>query len=88
VILNVLAYQMPAAEAVAVPRVHSQWLPDELYHEPHGLSPETRASLEARGHTVREFPEGAIGRVNAIQITPEGYFAGPDIRGATAVAGR
>lgn len=88
VILNVLAYGMPVAQAVAVPRVHSQWLPDELYYEPQGLSPETRASLEALGHTVRPFPDGALGRVNAIQITPEGYFAGPDIRGMTAVAGR
>lgn len=88
VILNVLAYGMPVAQAVAVPRVHSQWLPDQVYYEPHGLSTETKTALEALGHVVTPFPDGALGRVNAIQVTSDGYFAGPDIRGATAAAGR
>ncbi|MEZ4655290.1 MAG: gamma-glutamyltransferase, partial [Candidatus Eisenbacteria bacterium] len=86
VILDVLAYGMPVAEAVAVPREHSQWLPDVLYYEPHGLAPEVVAGLGQLGHTVQPFPLGAIGRVNAIEIKEDGMYAGPDIRGATAVA--
>ncbi|MCA9729187.1 MAG: gamma-glutamyltransferase, partial [Candidatus Eisenbacteria bacterium] len=62
VILDVLAYGMPVAEAVAVPREHSQWLPDVLYYEPHGMAPEVSAGLEQLGHTVEPFPLGAIGR--------------------------
>jgi gamma-glutamyltranspeptidase/glutathione hydrolase len=42
---------MNIAEATLVPRIHHQWLPDELRVE-EGLSPDTIALLEAMGHTV------------------------------------
>lgn len=38
--------------AVDRPRIHHQWLPDELAAEPDALSPETRIELERRGHVV------------------------------------
>ncbi|MCB9463663.1 MAG: gamma-glutamyltransferase [Candidatus Eisenbacteria bacterium] len=87
VILNSLVFHMPIAQAVAVPRIHAQWLPDQLYYEPYGLSPETIASLEARGHTVQAFTLDAIGRVNAIEVREDGFHAGPDIRSGAAAAG-
>lgn len=34
VILNVLVYGMDAGAAVSAPRIHHQWLPDELRVEP------------------------------------------------------
>ena len=43
-----------AADAVAAPRVHHQYLPDEVQIEPGALSPELRADLEARGHAIKE----------------------------------
>lgn len=52
-ILNVLDFQMPVKEAVEAPRIHHQWIPDELNVEDK-LPPETKKSLERRGHTVRE----------------------------------
>jgi gamma-glutamyltranspeptidase / glutathione hydrolase len=52
-ILNVLDFQMPIKEAVEAPRIHHQWIPDELNVE-EKLPPETKKSLERRGHTVRE----------------------------------
>ena len=52
-ILNVLDFQMPIKEAVEAPRIHHQWIPDELNVEDK-LPPETKKSLERRGHTVRE----------------------------------
>ncbi|MCZ8318855.1 MAG: gamma-glutamyltransferase [Silanimonas sp.] len=45
-----------AAEAVAEPRVHHQYLPDEVSIEPGALDAATRAALEARGHVVKEEP--------------------------------
>lgn len=45
-----------ASEAVAQPRVHHQYLPDEVLVEPGALSSELRAGLEARGHVIREEP--------------------------------
>jgi gamma-glutamyltranspeptidase/glutathione hydrolase len=52
-ILNVLDFQMPLREAVEAPRIHHQWIPDELNVEDK-LPPETKKSLERRGHAVRE----------------------------------
>ena len=51
-ILNVVDFGMNAQEAVDAPRFHHQWLPDRLFHERRGLSPDTLALLEARGHRL------------------------------------
>ncbi len=52
------------------PRIHHQWLPDRLQAEPDALSPETRAVLEARGHTLDITP--ATAKVNAAMRLPDG----------------
>ncbi len=56
VIQSVLALDAGATalEAVAAPRVHHQYLPDEVLIEQGALSPALRTGLEARGHVVRE----------------------------------
>lgn len=51
IILNVVDHQMNIAEATAAPRIHNQWLPDEIRIE-EGLSPDTIALLESRGHKL------------------------------------
>ena len=51
-ILNVIDFGMNVQEAVDAPRFHHQWLPDELRYERRGLSPDTVALLEARGHVL------------------------------------
>ncbi len=72
-ILNVVDYGMAPQEAVDAPRFHHQWLPDTLYAEPFGLSPDTVKILESMGHTVTEQkPWGAaeliqVGGVGAAQ---------------------
>jgi gamma-glutamyltranspeptidase/glutathione hydrolase len=53
-ILNVVDFGMNVQEAIDAPRFHHQWLPDELRYEKNGLSPDTRALLAARGHTLVE----------------------------------
>ena len=83
VILNAIDHQMPIAEAVAMPRIHHQWLPDEVSIE-RGLPPEAIEALVARGHKIRlREPAGAA---HSIQVTPEGLFGGPDERRAGATA--
>lgn len=69
VVLAVLDHGMTAAEAVAAPRVHHQWLPDELLVEPWGLSPDTLALLRARGHVVVVADESQ-GRAPTLVIDP------------------
>lgn len=51
-IVNLIDYRMTITEAVDAPRIHAQWIPDTLYHEPHALSADTRAALAARGHRL------------------------------------
>jgi gamma-glutamyltranspeptidase/glutathione hydrolase len=50
IISNVIDHGMNLQEAIDSPRIHHQWLPDEIKEEPAGLSADTRRALEARGH--------------------------------------
>ena len=43
---------MNIQQAIDAPRIHHQWLPDELVGEPFGLSGDTQRALTARGHTL------------------------------------
>jgi len=52
VITNVIDYGMNIQQAIDAPRIHHQWLPDELVFEPYGLSGDTQAALTARGHKL------------------------------------
>ncbi len=38
--INVIDYDMNAQEAVDMPRIHHQWLPDITNVEPYALSPD------------------------------------------------
>ncbi len=83
VIVNVLDYGMNVAAAVDAPRLHHQWLPDEVRIE-HGFADETLAALRARGHRVVE-PMGQTS-ANSIAVTDNGLLGAPDprTRGADA----
>jgi gamma-glutamyltranspeptidase/glutathione hydrolase len=52
VIVNVIDFKMNLQRAVDWPRIHHQWLPDELRMEP-GFSPDTIELLKARGHNIK-----------------------------------
>jgi gamma-glutamyltranspeptidase/glutathione hydrolase len=83
VIVNVLDYKMDVAAAVAAPRVHHQWLPDEVRVE-HGFADDTLAALRAKGHRVIE----PLGRTsaNSIAVTDQGLLGAPDPRSRGAGA--
>jgi gamma-glutamyltranspeptidase/glutathione hydrolase len=52
VIINVVDYDMDIQQALDFPRIHHQWLPDELIFEPYGLSGDTQKALAALGHKL------------------------------------
>ncbi len=51
-IVNVVDFGMNAQEAADAPRFHHQWLPDRIQYERVGMSPDTVAELQRRGHTL------------------------------------
>ncbi|PLR38038.1 gamma-glutamyltransferase [Chimaeribacter arupi] len=58
--INIIDYGMAPQEAVDAPRIHHQWLPDEVYYEQRGLSADTLALLAQRGYKmVEQTPWGA-----------------------------
>ncbi|MBW7965638.1 gamma-glutamyltransferase [Bradyrhizobium sp. BR 10261] len=83
VIVNVLDYRMDVAAAVAAPRLHHQWLPDEVRIE-RGFPDDVLAELRAMDHPIVE-PMGQTS-ANSIAVTPNGPLGAPDprTRGADA----
>ncbi len=83
VIVDVLDYDMDIASAVAAPRLHHQWLPDEVRIE-RGFADDAVAGLKARGHVLIE-PLG-YSSANSIAVTANGLLGAPDprTRGAEA----
>ncbi len=77
VVIDVLDYRMDVAAAVAVPRLHHQWMPDQVRVE-HGFPADVIAALEAKGHIIKE-PLGQTS-ANSIAVTADGLLGAPDPR--------
>jgi gamma-glutamyltranspeptidase / glutathione hydrolase len=69
VITNVIDYGMDIQQAIDAPRIHHQWLPDELVYEPYGLSGDTQKALIARGHKLVK--PRYLGDAEGIMIEPK-----------------
>ena len=79
VLLLVLDHDWSAERAVGAPRVHHQWLPDEIVAEPDAAG--VRSVLEDFGH--RFGPSRLIGDVQAVALGGDGTrWAASDPRGA------
>ncbi|MER2528942.1 MAG: gamma-glutamyltransferase [Candidatus Competibacter denitrificans] len=74
---NVIDHQMNIAEATLSPRLHHQWLPDELRLE-EGFSPDTVQLLRTWGHKV--VVKDAMGDTQSIARTPDGLYGFSDTR--------
>ena len=58
--LNVIDHGMAPQEAVDAPRIHHQWLPDEVYYEQRGVSSDSLNLLKTMGYKmVEQNPWGA-----------------------------
>jgi gamma-glutamyltranspeptidase/glutathione hydrolase len=68
VFLNVIDFRMPIAQAVAAPRFHHQWLPDETRYESFGFAADVLTALALRGHTL--VPVKFLGDMHAILVEP------------------
>jgi gamma-glutamyltranspeptidase/glutathione hydrolase len=74
--LNVIDHGMAPQEAVDAPRIHHQWLPDEVYYEQRGVSADTLKLLSGMGYKmVEQTPWGAaelilVGLPGAAGVSP------------------
>lgn len=75
-VMNVIDYGMNMQQAVNAPRIHMQWLPDAVFYETRGLSPDTLKILRQRGYKMVEQPPW--GAAEAIMVGLPGMFKGKD----------
>jgi gamma-glutamyltranspeptidase/glutathione hydrolase len=71
-IVNTFDFRMDVQAAVAAPRVHHQWLPDEIVVEP-DVPADVVEALRARGHEVK-VSESEWSAAQAIVIDPKTGF--------------
>ncbi|MBL9001302.1 MAG: gamma-glutamyltransferase [Phycisphaerae bacterium] len=85
VALNTLVFDLPPGEALARPRFHHQWEPDQLQLETSLKTPETIDALRALGHTTGS--RSAVAAVQIIRAADGGWQAGSDPRKGGVPAG-
>lgn len=83
VIMNVIDHRLNIQSAVAAPRIHHQWLPDELRIE-EGISPDTVKKLQDMGHEVVQ--KSAMGAIQSIMVKDGVMYGGADPRRSTGLA--
>lgn len=82
-VLNTIDFKMNVAEALSMPRVHHQWMPDYLRIE-RGISPDTIRLLKEKGHEVRVMP--TMGRVQSVHKQNGMFFGASDPRNPDGAA--
>ena len=82
-LINTIDFKMNIAEALSMPRVHHQWMPDYLRIES-GISPDTIRLLKEKGHDVRVMP--TMGRVQTVQKFNGALYGASDPRNPDGAA--
>jgi gamma-glutamyltranspeptidase/glutathione hydrolase len=75
IIINVIDYDMDLQTAMDTPRIHHQWLPDEILYEPYGISSDTLAILAGYGHRFAAKPD-RIAAATGIMVDEKGVKLG------------
>ena len=74
-VINVIDFGMDIQAAIDAPRVHHQWLPDELLYEPFGFSPDTLNILTSYGHKFTDRP-GNVASATGVMVDAKGVRLG------------
>ena len=73
-------------KALAQPRIHHQWVPNELMVEKM-LRPALRAGLAERGHKVKRMPRMGVSQIVARSSDGRGFLGSADPRASGNAAG-
>ena len=75
IVINVIDHGMDIQQAIDAPRVHHQWMPDEILIEPYGMSPDTMNILLGEGHKFAA-KSGYVASATGIMIDNDGIRLG------------
>jgi gamma-glutamyltranspeptidase/glutathione hydrolase len=85
-VVNMLDLGMSPQAALAAPRIHQQWLPDEVMFET-GLPKELQKALAARGHRLKALPALAVSCAVARSEDGQSFIGAADPRASGKAAG-
>jgi gamma-glutamyltranspeptidase/glutathione hydrolase len=87
VLMNVVDFRMDIQQAIDMPRIHHQWLPDKIDYEKFGLPADVISALKLMGHIIGE--ERILGRVEGIlaDYNQNIFYGATDPRGYGAAIG-
>lgn len=85
VVMNVIEFGMNVRDAVELPRIHHQYLPNQIEYEKYGLSNDVKENLKKEGEVIGV--KKNLGCVESILIDEAGIFWGAsDPRGGSGLA--
>ena len=85
VIYRVLVHEFDIDLAVQSPRIHHQFLPHVVFHDPYRISPDVLDNLKKKGHKLKT---GSTGKVIAVGRRKDNILVGTfDSRGVGRAAG-
>ena len=87
ILMGVVDYGLDIQQAVNAPRFHHQWLPDQIFIEGTGLSPDTIRLLESRGHKINTRGYWSDGECIAIDPKTGELLGAPDGRNGGKAVG-
>lgn len=83
---NVVDYGMNAQQAVNAPRLHMQWLPDQIEMEPGALDAATMNDLKTMGYTFKEIPSWGSAQTIVVDSSTHMLVGGTDRRHPAGLA--
>ncbi len=87
VIMNCIDFHMNIQQAIDMPRIHDQWLPDEIYYEKFGMPQDVKNDLIKMGYKIGK--ERTLGDAEGILIDHKDHiiYGASDPRGTGLAEG-